>query len=77
MDHGCTQIAVEAANERRTGFRTEPFLQHFRENDFPFACWKVKGLRRVRMLSARRSQVQRICLQARRQRLTFVWGCHE
>jgi len=23
-------------------FRIELFLQHFRENDFPFACWKVR-----------------------------------
>src|SRR6266436_3784081 len=45
----------------RDGFRTEPFLQHFREKDFPFACWKVKGLRRGRRLSAWRSQGQRIC----------------
>src|SRR6266849_823214 len=45
----------------RDGFRTEPFLQHFRENDFPFACWEVKGLRRGRRLSARRSQGRGCC----------------
>ena len=26
----------------RGGFQTEPFSQHFRENDFPFPCWEVR-----------------------------------
>ena len=41
------------ADRSSDGSRTGPFLQHFRENDFPFACWEVKGLRRGRRLSAR------------------------
>jgi hypothetical protein len=55
----------------RDGFRTEPFLQHFRENDFPLACWEVKGLRRGRRLSARRLQAQRNAASAAHC-LTFV-----
>jgi len=36
----------------RGGLQTEPFSQHFRENDFSFPCWEVKGLRLGGTLSA-------------------------